>query len=348
MARERNRKSFRSALALSALKGFAEGRKERDEFNKLVAERELKKQNEEFNRAAKLFELGITTKKAGLGQATITSGGDIITSQPLVKEDSAAYNARLQQMQELYLPKLPQPQALSAPALRTAADDLVPPLPEQTVVPNVSRLTVQTGETNIPKSEFLRNPAKYQNIKGLKIIDDVAGPTTNPENVLGSLRFAQKLLGRIPTDLSTLGTAGVSKMLGGQRRIGGQDFGSDAIKAYEDHKGGTAVSVYRSITGDTRLSDADAQARALPYMPSVFPVVDTAAVRKLKMDRLVEATKIAQAQRGKNPAAELNLEDVMGQADTAVKENRYRELIALPQLTPAEAQELQMLDAELQ
>ena len=44
MARERNRKSFRSALAISALKGFAEGRKERDEFNKLVAERLLAKQ----------------------------------------------------------------------------------------------------------------------------------------------------------------------------------------------------------------------------------------------------------------------------------------------------------------
>lgn len=136
-----------------------------------------------------------------------------------------------------------------------------------------------------------------------------------PGSHLETLRYTQSLLDKIPTDLSTAATAGASKALGGER--GG--IGSNAIKEYEDAKPAAAVQFYRAITGDTRLSDNDARERALPFMPTVWPIPDTAEVRKGKMARLAAAVQLAEKQRAANPNLVLDISAVMSQANNAAQ-----------------------------
>lgn len=139
------------------------------------------------------------------------------------------------------------------------------------------------------------------------------GMQAAPGSHLETLRYTQELLNKIPTSLGTGVTAGVSKALGGER--GG--FGSNAIKEYEDAKPGAAVQFYRAITGDTRLSDNDARERALPFMPTVWPIPDTADVRQGKMNRLSQAVQLADKQRAANPNVVLDFSAVLSQAEKA-------------------------------
>lgn len=140
----------------------------------------------------------------------------------------------------------------------------------------------------------------------------------SPESQLSSLDYLQGLLNKIPTNVGTLGTVGAAKVLGGEREIMGVKIGSDAAKEYEDAKPGAAVSVYRAMTGDTRLSDADAQARALPFLPSTFPVMDTTNVRSGKMSRIRKAFELAAQEKARNPQlAEQIANDETGQTGAA-------------------------------
>lgn len=162
------------------------------------------------------------------------------------------------------------------------------------------------------------------------------GIASTPDQQLRGLDYMEGLLNNIGTDVPSIGTAAISKVLGGQR--GG--FGSDAIKEYEDAKPGAAVGAYRAITGDTRLSDSDAQQRALPFMPSVYPVMDTATVRAGKLARLRRALQLSGAQRQTNPNAEVDFGSVMTQA---AKEIPIQQNSNIRGRTPQEEAEYQRL-----
>lgn len=100
-----------------------------------------------------------------------------------------------------------------------------------------------TAENFISKSE----PSK---IKEQQI--DIAGQ----QDLVSSLRDK---LNSIPSSIGGVATSGLAKVSGG--------IIAPETKAYLDIMPSAAVKIYRSTTGDTRLSDADAAARAYPIMP---------------------------------------------------------------------------------
>lgn len=61
------------------------------------------------------------------------------------------------------------------------------------------------------------------------------------------------------------GGSGLVKTLISKATLG--NVGSPDLRLYDQNRPAIAVSVYRALTGDTRLSDADAKARALPLLP---------------------------------------------------------------------------------
>ena len=100
-----------------------------------------------------------------------------------------------------------------------------------------------TAEKFISKSE----PSK---IKEQQL--DIAGQ----QDLVSSLRDK---LNSIPSSIGGFATSGLAKVSGG--------IIAPETKAYLDIMPSAAVKIYRSTTGDTRLSDADAAARAYPIMP---------------------------------------------------------------------------------
>ena len=143
------------------------------------------------------------------------------------------------------------------------------------------------------------------------LIPSPAGRTAaNPANLKSTLDTVENLLHSVPTNMSTSLTALTSKALGGQR--GG--LGSNDIKNYEDFKPAASTQLYRALTGDTRLSDADAAARAMPLLPSVYPNVDTQEVRAQKIQLLRNAVGVAEQKRALNPGQEIDLGEIVAEA----------------------------------
>lgn len=66
-----------------------------------------------------------------------------------------------------------------------------------------------------------------------------------------------------PSGLTALGSRGVSLLTGGA-------MGDKGQRTYEDSLNSNSAKFYRSYTGDTRLSDQDAQERAYKLLPSSY------------------------------------------------------------------------------
>lgn len=67
-------------------------------------------------------------------------------------------------------------------------------------------------------------------------------------------------------EYNTTGAKGFVKTLASKATLG--NIGGTDLRLYDQNRPATAVSLYRALTGDTRLSDADARARALPLLPT--------------------------------------------------------------------------------
>jgi hypothetical protein len=65
---------------------------------------------------------------------------------------------------------------------------------------------------------------------------------------------------------NTTGAKGFAKTLLSKATLG--NVGGTDLRLYDQNRPAVAVSLYRALTGDTRLSDADAKARALPLLPT--------------------------------------------------------------------------------
>lgn len=127
--------------------------------------------------------------------------------------------------------------------LGTAADGT--PLAVNNKSGNVIKLSVPGGGSVFPKNQ----PAVAQ--KDVKDIDDQ----------LQQLSDLRGLLKSVPG-----GIQGGAESLASKLTLGA--VGSEA-KQYNDMKPAIATKIYRATTGDTRLSDADASARAYPLLPSL-------------------------------------------------------------------------------
>lgn len=91
-------------------------------------------------------------------------------------------------------------------------------------------------------------------------------PTTDMKNQLKSIQQAGSLIQDLQKQAEGLkgGYAGIAEL--GKMTLNRGSGDSANYKLYMDTLPSTSVSFYRAVTGDTRLSDSDAKARALPLL----------------------------------------------------------------------------------
>ena len=108
-----------------------------------------------------------------------------------------------------------------------------------------------------------------------------AMPTADMKNALTTSKQAKSLINSVVKQSESLegGYAGAIQI--GKAAINRGAGSSAKYRTYLSTMPATAVSIYRAVTGDTRLSDADAQARAYPLLWHPSEDVD---VRKQKND----------------------------------------------------------------
>jgi len=106
-------------------------------------------------------------------------------------------------------------------------------------------------------------------------------PTADMKNMLKSTQQAYSLVDNLDKQAQKLkgGYAGIGEIMKGAVNRGSGK--SADYRLYLSQLPAAAVSIYRGVTGDTRLSDADAQARAYPILWHPSEHIDT---RKKKND----------------------------------------------------------------
>lgn len=132
---------------------------------------------------------------------------------------------------------------------------------------NISQGVVPTGGSVFPKNQ----PQKTQN--ALKDLDEQT-------DQIGSLR---KMLSDIPGGFTGGAESLLSKATFGA--IGGK------AKQYNDLKPSIATKIYRAMTGDTRLSDADAASRAYPLLPSLAEPLDVREEKLRNIENIIAQRK---------------------------------------------------------
>ena len=107
-------------------------------------------------------------------------------------------------------------------------------------------------------------------------------PTADQKNSLSSINNVELLLdqlekdaGSLPSGFGGIAAQGLNFVTRGQS--------NPNLMVYDDQRKAVAVALYRALTGDTRLSDADAASRALPLLwhPS-----EAGEVRGLKFQKI--------------------------------------------------------------
>lgn len=129
------------------------------------------------------------------------------------------------------------------------------------------------------------------------------------DNQLQQLREIRKMLGDVPGGITGGIESLTSKATYGA--IGGK------AKQYNDLKPSIATKIYRAMTGDTRLSDADAASRAYPLLPSLAEPLE---LREAKIRNLEKNL----ADRKSNLMSSGGLKSIISEQDEN-KERRYQE-----------------------
>jgi hypothetical protein len=106
-------------------------------------------------------------------------------------------------------------------------------------------------------------------------------PTADMKNALTTTRQAKSLINSVVKQSESLEGGYAGAMQIGKAAINRGAGSSAKYRTYLSTMPATAVSIYRAVTGDTRLSDSDAQARAYPLLWHPNESVD---VRKQKND----------------------------------------------------------------
>ena len=129
----------------------------------------------------------------------------------------------------------------------------------------------------VPAIDPFTGQVKFIVPKGAKFIPGMAKAQEQKEfkkDAIGLLNEAEQTLKKIPSGLAFGGFEALKAKTG---------QGAPEAASYQATRGALAVKVYRGMTGDTKLSDADAAARALPLIP---PITDASSVRAKKFARL--------------------------------------------------------------
>jgi len=96
----------------------------------------------------------------------------------------------------------------------------------------------------------------------------VPTPSTTQKEALTEIRTQRQELKRLKNLANSIKFKGpISGRLGNViGQLGGGEFGATDLKRYTDQLPTTAVSLYRSISGDKRVNNEDAELRAMPLM----------------------------------------------------------------------------------
>lgn len=132
------------------------------------------------------------------------------------------------------------------------------------------------------------------------------GAAADPSTLLANLKQTEEILKKVPSGIVGAGASVASKVTGGAV--------FPDTKLYEDTKPATSVSIYRAVTKDNRLSDGDAQARALPLMPSTY---DSPELRSKKLLFLKTALQNSIAGKTTSPDAFTLAAQQLGGSGTA-------------------------------
>lgn len=138
---------------------------------------------------------------------------------------------------------------------------------------------------------------------------------------------AVKLIGDLKGSLEGIsGFSGGMKALGSKLTAGAIE---PKLRLYQQQRPAIAVKLYRALTGDTRLSDADAMARAYPLLPEPY---EPDNVQQSKMQALQDAAE------GRNSRITQLLTGVVPQSESSTPVN--------PHWSNQEEQRFQELEAQ--
>lgn len=114
----------------------------------------------------------------------------------------------------------------------------------------------------------------------------------------GNLDNMDSLINGLEKDLSGLsGYSGMAKGLFGKLSQGNIE-GTQTARIYDQKRPAIAVGLYRALTGDTRLSDADAAARAYPLLPDTGEPTNVQRSKIAFMKRKISERKTILANNG--------------------------------------------------
>ena len=150
--------------------------------------------------------------------------------------------------------------------------------PPNMVAPEIDPFTGKPSSMGV-QQEFNNKMIEQQAIQDMK----AKSPTAKQKDDLANINNVETLLLNMEKDAQSVpaGYGGVLSQVGGFITRGGSQTNT---VVYNDQRKAVAVALYRALTGDTRLSDADAAARALPLLwkPDEAPEVRTMKFQKLK------------------------------------------------------------------
>jgi hypothetical protein len=155
---------------------------------------------------------------------------------------------------------------------------------EPEVNPFTNKLTAN-GERQDAQNKLIMKQLESeqkQAVPSAKMKEDLMS-VNNQIALLDSLESQAK---KIPGGWAGIGNSLVGIVTRGEDWNGVGLKNVDETKLYNANKPAMAVSIYRALTGDTRLSDADAKARALPLL---WDVSEGESIKKKKFAFIKEA-----------------------------------------------------------
>jgi len=152
----------------------------------------------------------------------------------------------------------------------------VAPGEQQFVIPTYDAQGNVTGFTNAPKGAKVVGGGKPQQDKAA---ENIASQVQNVDQL-------EKLLSDVGTGLTGKAQTLLGKATGGAL--------APAAKTYNDFRDSIAVSLYRAVTGDTRITDSDVK-RARSITPDPY---DSPEVRQNKLENIRQALAAKQNPNG--------------------------------------------------
>jgi len=188
---------------------------------------------------------------------------------------------------------------------------------------------------NVPKGSQVVPPSSMMTPQAKSELDIQTAlkkselPTADMKNALKTTQQAGSLVDNLIDQSSKLkgGYEGMAEI--GKAALNRGKGDSANYRLYLSNMPSTAVSIYRAVTGDTRLSDMDAQARAYPLMWHPSEDVDTrdkknAFIKNMVTARqvLLKSNKFTSDDKG-NAITDLGTVSAMAKKIAAAKEAGY-------------------------